>query len=454
MSNLTEKKAFATLVFQQGKKQGVSEMEISIREREGLNIKAFDGEVDGYTTFMESVLSLRGIYKGKVGSAYTEKLEEEAIFTLIEDLIESAKNNDAREIEKILEGQGQYQKAIAYNPELKNLDQKKKLEFVLEAEKQALSLGRKITGVNYNGYEEETVNNFIINTKGLELEETNNSATAYLSVVAEEQGDIKTGTAIFTSNSFESFDAKNLARMAAEDADGLLGARTIESKEYPVILRNNVAAIMLDSFAPIFQGDRIEKNLSMYKGRLKERVASSCVSLLENPLMENGARSRSFDDDGTPTFAKHIISKGMLENYLHNNKTATKAGVESTGNGIRVTHKNQVGVAATNMYIENQEKSFDELLSLMGNGILIIDVQGTHAGMDPISGDFSLQSSGYMIENGKIAEPIHQIIIAGNYYSVLEHVQAVADDLAFNAPYISYIGSPSLLVNGITVAGE
>lgn len=453
MNKLNEIIAFSNLIFQGGKDKGIEDMEVYVEATNGLSIKAFNGEIDSYSVSNERIISLRGFYEGKHGNAYTERFETSAIEDLLKNLIECAQNNDNAQPERMADGTDIYYPVSAYNADLEHIMHEEKIAFVLELEKLALSLDPLVKTVGYNGYEEEHVRKYIINTKGLSVETAYNVATSYLSVVAEKEGDIKTGTYFYTGNCFSEFSPSKIAERAVQDAVGALGAQTTQSGQYEVILRNNVAAVMLDVFAPIFNADQVQKQLSLLKGKLHQVVASPCINLFENPLMENGARSRAFDDEGTPSISKYLIKKGILETYLHNHKTAIKDEVASTGNGIKNSPKGVIGTFATNMYIENGSTSYEKMSASMESGIVIIDVQGTHAGMDAISGDFSLQASGFLIENGKAVRPLHQIIIAGNFYELLENILEVGDDLCFNLPYISYIGSPSLKVSGITVAG-
>ena len=94
------------------------------------------------------------------------------------------------------------------------------------------------------------------------------------------------------------------------------------------------------------------------------------------------------------------------------------------------------------------------MLRKTGDGLLITDLQGMHAGANPITGDFSLAAKGFRVRDGRIAEPVHQITVAGNFYDLLKDVEAVGGDLDFLAPGGSCFGSPSLLIKNLSVAGK
>ena len=107
--------------------------------------------------------------------------------------------------------------------------------------------------------------------------------------------------------------------------------------------------------------------------------------------------------------------------------------------------------APSNLYISIGDKTYDELVSEMGRGLVIISVQGTHSGANPVSGDFSLSAYGYLMENGKVVRPVDQITIAGNFFAMLSDVVAVGNDIDFGT---GTIGSPSLSIGALAVAGK
>ena len=168
----------------------------------------------------------------------------------------------------------------------------------------------------------------------------------------------------------------------------------------------------------------------------------------------NGGASAAFDGEGVATRTKDVIEKGRLVTFLHNLKTAKKDGVEPTGNASRASFKSPVGISPTNFFIQPGEKSYDQLVADLSDGIIIIDVQGLHSGANPVSGDFSLGAYGYLVEKGKVVRPVDQITIAGNFFKLLAAVEEVGSDLQFGTPGPrGHIGSPSLLISSLSVAG-
>ena len=138
---------------------------------------------------------------------------------------------------------------------------------------------------------------------------------------------------------------------------------------------------------------------------------------------------------------------------MHNRKTALVDGVKSTGNASR-GGKGQLSISPNNFHLENGDLSQQQLFERMENGIYITAIHGLHAGINAISGDFSLMAEGFVIRDGKVAEPVNQITIADNFFDILMKVDTLANDVEYTSPEAMHIQSPSLLIPDVSVAGN
>jgi len=444
---------FKDLVFGKGKAVGFTDMEIFHQSSSDLSIKVFKGEVDSYTLAESGGYSFRGLYNGNMGYSYTETLDEASVDMLVRDAMENAEVIDDEDKPIIYSGSDQYPDYDGVNLSLREITSEQKIELAKKMEADAISMDERVCSVNYcllaSG--EDQVN--IMNSKGLNLKHSLNAAYAYLSVVVSEGDDTKTFGNFATIHDFSQFDTQVLAQGAVKEAIGLLGASPVESGEYPVLLRWEAAATLLGTFAGIFSAENVQKNLSLLKGKLGEKIASQLVTVVDDPLLPRGMYSAPFDAEGVAAKTKTVIDQGSLVTYLHNLKSAAKDDVKSTGNASKGSYKSSVGIAPTNMFIKAGEESLDALVAKIDRGIIIIDLQGTHSGANPVSGDFSLSAFGYLVEKGKVVRPVNQITIAGNFIEMLQDVTAIGNDLKFGLPSGSMFGSPSLLVKKLAVAG-
>ena len=231
----------------------------------------------------------------------------------------------------------------------------------------------------------------------------------------------------------------------------MLTAEPVPSGTYRAIIENKCMPDLLAAFANVFSAEAAQKGLSLLAGKEGEMIASEAVTLMDDPLLKNGLASQPFDAEGVATYTKALIENGKLTTLLHNLKTARKAGVKTTGNAAKAGYAGDVQVAPSNLYLKPGEKTLAQMMEDMGDGLVINDVSGLHAGADAISGDFSLLAQGYTVKNGKKDQAVERITVAGNFYQLLKNIRVVGSDLIFPG---SSVGSPSVDVGEISVAGK
>lgn len=441
------------ILFEKAKDANIEDMEVHIIKKSSTDFNVYEKELEKYVVAEEELLSIRGIYKGKMGYSYTEKLKAEDLDELIRNLIQYAENNSNTEVESIASPV----EKLDYIPKENLLDkfsEEEKIEYLLDLEKRAYNIDPRVKSISNCSYSELTKNVFIKNTKGLELEDSHVIGTINLGAVVDHKGDVQTGYSHHVFNELKEEYKDLLIRASVQDALDMLGAKSISPGNYKVILRNNVAADIFSSFMPVFLGSTVQKNLSLMKGKLDSKVAVDFLNIIEDPLFEEGNICRRFDDEGTLTYSKHLIQNGVLKNFLHNNKTGEKEGIASTGNGFKDSHKSSIGVVATNIYIEDGNTSLDEMIQSMDKGVVITDIHGLHAGINPTSGDFSLSSVGLLIEKGEVVRPLSEITVAGNLYKMLNDIESIGNDRKFSYPGSNYFGSPSIKIKSLAISGK
>ena len=410
------------------------------------------GEVDNYSAATRQGLSLRGLYNGKMGYASTEASDEDAVRQLVDGVKESASLVEDDSAQEIYGGGGSYPSVECYSPGLDAVTEEEKLRFLLEMERRALSCGdERIRQVNYNLITTQSGEIRIVNTRGLDLRHRDNMAVALISAVAKDGDRVATGESFAVGRDFSAFSAEKMAAEAVSEALFALYAEPVPSGTYRVIIDRRCMPDLLHTFSGVFSADQAQKGLSLLAGREGETIASECVTLMDDPLMENGPASRGFDDEGVPTKVKAVIENGRLTTLLHNLKTARKAGVAPTGNASKSSYSAPVSVEPSNFYLKPGTKTLEELMADLNEGLVITEVSGLHAGANPITGDFSLLSKGYRVKNGKKDRAVEQITVAGNFFTLLKNIRAVGCDLEFTG---SSYGSPSVDAGEMNIAGK
>ena len=432
-------------LFEAASKKGIEDLQVYFNDSNEFDIAAFKGELDKYTIASTQKLSVKGIYEGKMGTVTTEVLTDDVIDFLVDSIISSAITIESEDEVFIYEGDKEYKKIEGlYNESIYDISAKQKIEDALELEKKIIEKDKRIIMVQtYYGEGSNKVR--IRNSKGLNLEKLVNDAMIGAQVIANDGKDQRSSFEYIRSNDYADFDYEALASLAAKKAVALLGATPCESGEYEILLSKEASASLLMPHVSMFSAESVQKNISLLKGKVGEVVGSSLVTVVDDPFMKKSAKSGAFDDEGVATSYKELIKDGVLTGFMHNLKTAKKDNIKSTGNGFIGR-----GISPTNFYIKPGEYKYDDAVKSMKKGIVITDLAGTHAGANPISGDFSLQASGFLVENGEIIRPVALITVAGNYLDLLKDVTQVCDDLKFN---FGYVGSPSLLVKSLMISG-
>ena len=431
----------------------MDEVEAFLVKNKQLDIEIYKGEIDKYSLAESGGLSFRGSSQGKMGYSYTERLEESALDSLVDEALENSKYIEGSDDEIIFSGSESYEEINHYDDSLNQVPTQDKINFLINLEKEAYSLDERVFAVNACAYQEFEGERYLVNSKGLDLHDKSNGGAAYISVVVKDNEDTKTGISYRIFYDFSSLDYKEIAKEAVDRATSMLGASNIKSGNYPIIIENTTFANLLSAFTPIFSSDNVQKGLSLLKGKLGEEIASPLLTIVDDPFLKGGFASRNFDDEGTASTFKTIVDNGKLVSFAYNWKTANREGVASTGHASR-SYKGPISIAPTNLYVVNGDLDLDEMMALADKGLLINNLEGLHSGLNPVSGDFSLSASGYEIKDGKKARPVNQITIAGNLYEVFKNIVAVGNDLKFGLPSNGYIGSPSILVKSLAVSGE
>ncbi|WP_066503102.1 TldD/PmbA family protein [Abyssisolibacter fermentans] len=446
---------FVNKLFEEGKKAGLSDMEAYISKSNSITVSAFKNKLDKYSISDAMGLSFRAIYNGKMGYTYTERLEEDVIKLLVKDVIENASIVEKDDEEIIFKGSKEYTELDKNENKLESVSIDDKIKFILNLEKEAYSIDDRVDVVRNCIYSDENDSTAIINTKGLKLDNSESIAYAYISVKVDDNGDIKTGLSYNICNDFNELDYKKLAKEAVEDAISKLNAEVIPSNKYKVILKNEAVCDLIESFCPIFSAYNVQEGLSLLKGKLNSKVASSVFSLIDDPFMKESFSVRNFDDEGVATKYKRVIDKGVLTTYLYNLKTAKKDGVESTGNASKPSYKSSITISPTNMYVEKGNMTLEEMMLKMDDGVLLTELQGSHAGLNTVSGDFSLSCNGFEIKGGKKVKAVNGITVAGNFFDMIKNIEEVGTDFKFSLPSGSgCFGAPSIMIKDLAISGK
>lgn len=441
-------------LLKKAEEEGFSESEVYFESDASTAVQALEGRIIQYDSSDSMELSFRGLFQGQMGYASTEDFSEDMIPFLLSQAKDNCQVLEVKEKVTVYEGEKEYPEFCGYNEALEKVGYAEMAETALALEKETLAYDSRIEAVDdcYVLYSSGEL--YIQNSKGMVCETRENSFDVCIGCRAKDGDDVQTGGRSWSFTDFSQLDIQKCAKEAGEKVISKLGAKSIPSVKTKIILDKHAARSLLGSFAGAFSAEAMHKGLSRLVGRLGEKIANENITLIDVGMIEGSPLCIPFDAEGVGSKRTVLIDKGVFTSPLHNRKTAEVDGVPSTGNGFRGGAKGTVGISSSNMYIENGTLTREKLLEKLGNGVLIMAIHGLHAGINAVSGDFSLMAEGFMVRDGKVAEPVNQITIADNFFDVLMKIEDLSDEVEYTSPEARHIQSPSLLIPDVSVAGE
>lgn len=427
--------------------KGLEATEVVIIRSTSTEMGVYNSSVENYTMATTINIYARGIYNGQMGFAMSEKDDKTTAQYLISQIKASASVSESEDLSIIFKGSEKYRKRNFFNKELSEISEATKLDKLFEIETKLKTAHPKITDVEIVGYNEVESDHRFYNSYGLKLATKQNYYYFHSSVVAKDGDDVKTSYKVFLDNDFNKFSVDVFVNDVTDSVIKKLGGKPTATKGYPVVFNPRMTGSLLAAYLSSASAERVEKNTSLFADKLGERVASTKVTVLDAPLTKNLFYSY-FDDEGVAKTNKPIIKNGVLVTFLHNLSTATKFGVAPTGHGRNTGGKISVGIS--NITLKPGRADFDTMIKNIKEGVLITELMGLHSGLNPTSGDFSLQASGFMIRDGKVSEPVNLITVAGNLIKLFKDVQAVSNE---NELLLNSYTTSSILVKNLKIAG-
>ena len=444
--------AFKEAVIREAQSLGITDYELYYQQAESTSVSAFMHEINQFTGSTEGGVCLRCIVDGKMGYASTEALSEAEAAALIRRAADNARTLETEDPVFLGEGGQTYQPLTVEAYELPSTE--KLIATVLDTQEKIYKAHEAvIDGSSTQGISERS-RIAIYNSRGLDLQ-YENSVTGLVVAAVVSDGKEMSNDYQIKLGKLDTIDTDTLTKKAAETAYGKLGGDVAPTGQYPVVFDSEAMSDLLATFCSIFSSEAAQKGLSKLADKEGTVIASPIVTLVDDPFHPENPMPINFDAEGSPTACKKVIENGVLNTLLYNLKTAAVAGKTTTGNAAKGSYTAPVAVRPFTMYLAGGDMTEEELLAKAANGVYINSLSGLHAGANPISGDFSLQSAGFLIENGKKTTPVKSFTVAGNFYGLLKNITALANNSHLpTAMGMTAFGAPTVLVEGLSVAGK
>lgn len=448
-----EQNAFQQAVIAAARRLGLTDYELYFQFADGVSVDVYGkGEIKGFSSATEGGVCFRCIVDGKMGYASTQLMTEESAADIVRRAMDNAVTLEKNDPVFLGEGGQSYPDCPADTTAMPTgaelIDKARKVQAALYAAHPSVVDGSE----SESAATHTTVR--IWNSRGLDLAYDRTVTIVDAMAVVEENGE-KDNDYDFAVNQLDTLDADAFARKIVDKTRAKLGAGVPDTGVWPVVFSAGAMSDLLATFSTVFSAETAQKGLSALRDKEGAVIAAPIVSIVDDPLSEMSAMPVPFDAEGTPTRRKSVVENGVLTTLLYDRRTAAAAGKETTGNANKGSYVAPVSVQPFTFYLAAGAHTEEELFQKAGNGVYINFVGGLHAGANKISGDFSLQSAGFLIENGKKTRPVKSFTVAGNFYDLLKQITAVGNNLKVPMPTgITSFGAPSVLVEGLSVAGK
>jgi len=274
---------------------------------------------------------------------------------------------------------------------------------------------------------------FFANSEGTFIEEDRPMITVRVVAIARDGDNVQ--TASDSRSGQRGFDFvqghEDLTRAVAQRAVDLLSAETVVGGQYPVVVNQQLAGVFIhEAFGHLSESDFVYENPRAQEMMvLGRRFGQDILTVFDDGALSGLRGSHKYDDEGTPTGRTDLIENGILVGRLHSRETAAKMGEKITGNARATGYRYPPIVRMTNTAIEKGETSFEDMIKEIKLGIYACDAYGGQTALE----NFSFSSAyAYMIRDGRIAEMVKDVILAGNLFTTLMNIDAIDDDFQWS----------------------
>lgn len=433
-------KALVEEVLRETARQSASAAEAAISTSSGLSVTVRLGEVETIEHVRDKGLGVNAYFGQKKGSASTTDFAPEAIKETVRAACEIARYTAEDPCAGLADAElmaGEVPDLELFHPW--DLEPDAAIGLALESEDVARSVDPRITnseGASVDRYRQSHVYG---NSHGFIGGYSGTRHSISCSVIAQDDAGMQRDHWYTVARDPEDLEgAAAVGRKAGERALRRLDARQVPTCSVPVLFAAEVASGLFAHFVAAVSGGNLYRNASFLVDHLGRQIFPAHLRMHEQPHLHKGLGSAPFDNEGVATRARDIVSEGVLQGYVLSSYSARKLGMQTTGNAGGVH----------NLTVEPGAHGFDELVRLMGEGLIVTDLMGM--GINIVTGDYSRGASGYWVEGGEIRYPVQEITIAGNLREMFQRIREVGRDV----DHRSNVRTGSVLIERMTVAGQ
>ena len=456
----------AHAVLRRALRNGGEYADLFLEKSSPLAILCEDDRLDKVIAGREHGAGLRVIAGKRTAYAYTNELTTSSLLELADAVGHAVGSGDAAAVRAISLSRTHpaASHGLVRQPP-RSVSPERKTAMVKRANRVARSFDARIRQVMVT-YRENCQEVLIANSEGSLSEDARNYLTAMVQVVASDGDVIQTGYepvgGLAGMELFETEPLELAAEKAARRAVMMLSARKAPAGRMPVVLSSEAGGTMIhEAIGHGLEADLAQSGLSVYSGKTGQQIAAPVITVVDDATLSGRRGSFSVDDEGTEAQRTVLVDRGILKTYLYDRLTAMKDGTRSTGNGRRESYRHRPIPRMTNTMIVPGATRPGDILRSTPTGLFVRKMGGGQ--VNTVNGDFVFEvSEGYLIENGRVGEPVRGATLVGNGPAILMSIDLVGSDLGFSIGTCGKDGQgspvsdaqPTLRIPEITVGGE
>ena len=304
------------------------------------------------------------------------------------------------------------------------------------------------------------------NSEGTYIEDERPDAGIALSATGREDDNVQRGfESVAGSAGFQVIEGlQEKAEAAAKRAVDLLSAPPITGGKYTVIVNPRLAGVFAhEAFGHLSESDFVYENERMKELMvLGKRLGSDILNIIDDGSIAGLRGTHKYDDEGVKTRKNYLIKDGILVGRLHSRETAAKMGEQPTGNARAIGCQHRPIVRMTNTYVDKGDATFEDMIKDVKLGVYAVDMVGGQTSMEMFT--FSA-AYGYMVRDGKVAELVRDVVLTGNVFETLMHIDMISDNIEWppmgggcgkggQSPLPVGLGGPCIRIQNVVIGGR
>jgi len=405
---------------------------------------------------------VRVISGNKTGYAYTDEITEEKLMRAAEVASYVARNSTT--VSPVNISAATRPSFITVQQPLAEIADEKRIDIIKRADQAARDYDPRIKMAMVDYYD-EVRSRVIANSEGVYLSDELPLLFFIVQAMSDDGNARHMARERLSNHSgfemFENVTPETVAGNAAREAIAMLAAEDAPAGMMDVVMQNGWGGVLVhEAVGHPLEADNIAKGIGAFTGKMGQKVAADCFTMVDDGTLPNFRGTINFDDEGTEAKRNVLIEDGVLKGFMTDILSAKQLNMTRTGNGRRESFRYMPIPRMTNTFIENGTDNPEDILASTKKGIYVQSLSG--GSVNPITGVFNFTCrESYLIENGKKTKPVKGATLIGSCMDVISNIDAVGNDLAFGPGICGKgqsaevtAGQPTVRIRGINVGGS